>query len=145
MRFLIISLLICNITFAQIEEKETKKELKRIEEARESLRKEIEKNQALLEQIKKEKEALEALKTQIENEKKAMQQERYKNLAKIFEKMDPELAGQKLSKIDDPKIAAYIIYNMNEKKAGAVLQNTDPQMVNKIVKALTEIKNENKP
>jgi flagellar motility protein MotE (MotC chaperone) len=54
--------------------------------------------------------------------------------------MDPELAGQKISKFTDPKEAAYIIYNMKERKAGAVMNYIDPEVVDKIVKILTDIK-----
>ena len=54
--------------------------------------------------------------------------------------MDPELAGEKISKIQDPRRAALIVYNMKERSAGAALNYVDPKRVSEIVRILTEIK-----
>ncbi|EEP60396.1 hypothetical protein [Sulfurihydrogenibium yellowstonense] len=140
MRFLIGILFLISSSFAQVEE--LKKEAEKLKQIRDEIKATYQKNEALLEQIKKEKQALELLKKEIEESKKKIQDERYKKLAKVFEKMDPEMAGQKLSKMESAEDAAYIIYNMNEKKAAAVLDNTDPIMVSKIVKILTRLKEE---
>jgi flagellar motility protein MotE (MotC chaperone) len=141
MRFLIGILFLISSSFAQVEE--LKKEAEKLKQIRDEIKATYQKNEALLEQIKKEKQALELLKKEIEESKKKIQDERYKKLAKVFEKMDPEMAGQKLSKMESAEDAAYIIFNMNEKKAAAVLDNTDPVMVSKIVKILTRLKEEN--
>jgi len=140
MRFLIGILFLISSSFAQVEE--LKKEAEKLKQIRDEIKATYQKNKALLEQIKKEKQALELLKKEIEESKKKIQDERYKKLAKVFEKMDPEMAGQKLSKMESAEDAAYIIFNMNEKKAAAVLDNTDPIMVSKIVKILTRLKEE---
>ncbi len=139
MRYLIGILLLINFSFAQVEE--LKKEAEKLKQIREEIKLNYQKNQAVLEQIRKEREALEILKKEIEESKKKVQEERYKKLAKVFEKMDPELAGEKFSKMENPEDAAYILYNMSEKKAANILNNTDPVMVNKIVKILTNLKN----
>jgi len=141
MRFLIGILFLISSSFAQVEE--LKKEAEKLKQIRDEIKATYQKNEALLEQIKKEKQALELLKKEIEESKKKIQDERYKKLAKVFEKMDPEMAGQKLSKMESAEDAAYIIFNMNEKKAAAVLDNTNPIMVSKIVKILTRLKEEN--
>ena len=56
--------------------------------------------------------------------------------------MEPEIAGEKISNMEDPKKAAYIIYNMKESKAGEVLNYVSPDMVNQITKILTQLKKE---
>lgn len=140
MRFLIGILFLISSSYAQVEE--LKKEAEKLRQIRDEIKATYQKNEALLEQIRKEKQALELLKKEIEDSKKKIQDERYKKLAKVFEKMDPEMAGQKLSKMESAEDAAYIIFNMNEKKAAAVLDNTDPVMVSKIVKILTRLKEE---
>lgn len=140
MRFLIGILFLISSSFAQVEE--LKKEAEKLKQIRDEIKATYQKNEALLEQIRKERQTLELLKKEIEESKKKIQDERYKKLAKVFEKMDPEMAGQKLSKMESAEDAAYIIFNMNEKKAAAVLDNTDPIMVSKIVKILTRLKEE---
>lgn len=135
--------ILATITVSYSQEKEIKTELDKLIKVRNEIKEMYEKNQALLNQIKKEKEELENLKKQIEESKKKISEERYKKLAKIFEKMDPELAGEKFSKMESAEDAAYILYNMNEKKAAAILNNTDPVMVNKIVKILSGLKKQN--
>ena len=54
--------------------------------------------------------------------------------------MDPEYAGEKLSKMSDPAIAAYILFNMNPRKAGEALNYVDPKMLDKITSILTKLK-----
>jgi flagellar motility protein MotE (MotC chaperone) len=128
------------VSFSSGQEKDIKSEIDKLIKIRNEIKSTYENNQALLDKIKKEKEELENLKKQLEEQQKKIKEERYKKLAKVFEKMDPELAGEKFSKMESPEDAAYIIYNMNEKKAAAILNNTDPVMVNKIVKILTGLK-----
>lgn len=142
-RYILISLLtLNNHAFCQIDE--IKKESERLEKIRNEIKVEYTKNQEILKQIKAEREKLEELKKEIENQTKKIKDERYKKLAKVFEKMDPEEAGKKISKMENPEELSYILYNMNEKKAASILNNTDPEMVNKILKHLTLIKKESK-
>ncbi|MEZ0323956.1 MAG: hypothetical protein ABWJ98_06590 [Hydrogenothermaceae bacterium] len=136
-------LTINSYSFGQVEE--LKKEADRLEKLRNEIKSEYSKNQEILKQIKEEKQKLEQLKKEIEEQSKKIKEERYKKLAKIFEKMDPEEAGKKISKAENPEEIAFILYNMNEKKAAAILNNTDPEMVNKILKYLTLIKSQSKP
>ncbi len=124
----------------EVERQEARKEILKLEELRKEIKSLIEEKKRLLEEIKKEREALKREKEELIRLQKKMEGERYKKLAKVFEKMDPELAGQKISKLSDPKEAAYIIYNMKERKAGEVLNYVDPEMVNKIVKILATVK-----
>lgn len=138
-KYIVASLLmIVSLSYAQ--EDELKKEIEKLEKLRGDIRSEYTKNQELLKQIQAQRERLEQLKREIEDQTKKLKDERYKKLAKIFEKMDPEEAGKKVSKAENPEEIAYILYNMNEKKAAAILNNTDPDMVNKIVKYLTLMK-----
>lgn len=131
---------LATVSFSLGQEKDIKSEIDKLVKLRNEIKATYESNQALLEKIRKEKEQLEILKKQIEEQQKKITEERYKKLAKVFEKMDPELAGEKFSKMESAEDAAYILYNMNEKKAAAILNNTDPVMVNKIVRILTGLK-----
>lgn len=138
-RFTVISLLlISSVSYGQVDE--LKKESEKLEKIRNDIKAEYLKNQEVLRQIQAEREKLQQLKKEIEEQAKKIKDERYQKLAKVFEKMDPEEAGKKISKAENPEEIAYIIYNMNEKKAAAILNNTDPEMVNKILKYLTLIK-----
>jgi len=144
MRFFIalslISALIPTSLQAQVEVKEAKKEIEKLEKLKAEVEKLLEEKKKILQQIKEEREKLRKEREALEKLIKEAKAERYKKLAKVFEKMDPELAGQKISKFTDPKEAAYIIYNMKERKAGAVMNYIDPEVVDKIVKILTDIK-----
>lgn len=131
---------LATVSFSLGQEKDIKSEIDKLVKLRNEIKATYESNQALLEKIRKEKEQLEILKKQIEEQQKKITEERYKKLAKVFEKMDPELAGEKFSKMESAEDAAYILYNMNEKKAASILNNTDPVMVNKIVRILTGLK-----
>jgi flagellar motility protein MotE (MotC chaperone) len=124
----------------RVQEKEAVKELERLEKLKEEVNKLIERNRELLNRIEKEREALRKEREEFEKRVKEVEAQRYKRLAKVFEKMDPELAGQKLSQFTDPKEAAYILYNMKERKAGEVLNYVEPKVVDKIVKILTAVK-----
>lgn len=132
--------ILTTVSFSLGQEKDIKTEIDKLVKLRNEIKATYESNQALLEKIRKEKEQLEILKKQIEEQQKKITEERYKKLAKVFEKMDPELAGEKFSKMESAEDAAYILYNMNEKKAASILNNTDPVMVNKIVRILTGLK-----
>ncbi len=127
-----------------IYKKEIKIEIEKLKKLRIEVEKKIKEDQELLQKIKEEREKLRKEREEFEKYIKQVESERYKKLAKVFEKMDPELAGDKLSKMKDPKIAAYIIYNMKDRKAGEVLNYVDPKMVDKITKILTDIKRKNK-
>ncbi len=127
-----------------IYKKEIKIEIEKLKKLRIEVEKKIKEDQELLKKIKEEREKLKKEREEFEKYIKQVESERYKKLAKVFEKMDPELAGDKLSKMKDPKIAAYIIYNMKDRKAGEVLNYVDPKMVDKITKILTDIKRKNK-
>lgn len=138
-RFTVASLLtVISVSYGQVDE--LKREAEKLEKIRNDIRTEYTKNRETLKQIQAERERLQQLKREIEDQAKKIKEERYQKLAKVFEKMDPEEAGKKISKAENPEEIAYILYNMNEKKAAAILNNTDPEMVNKILKHLTLIK-----
>ena len=82
---------------------------------------------------------LEKLRQELQKEIQEINNMRYKKLAKDFENMDPEYAGEKLSKIEDPVIAAYILYNMNSRKAGEALNYIDPAALSTITKILIKL------
>jgi len=120
--------------------KEIRAEIEKLTKLKELVESEIKKNQELLKKIEEERKILMKEKAELERRIGEIESQRYKKLAEMFSKMDPELAGQKLSAISDPKEAAYILYNMKPRKAGEVLNYVDPKVVNEIVKILTEIK-----
>ncbi len=138
MRFIIIitvvSLLYSN-SFSQekVTCKELNKEIKKLTQLKSKVEEEIRKNKELLKKIEKERESL-------REEERRIKSERFKKLAEMFSKMDPELAGQKLSAFTDPTEAAYILYNMKTRKAGEILNYVDPKVVDKIVQILTNIR-----
>lgn len=134
---------IAQLTFGATEQKEIKKELEKLTKLKAIIEKKIAKNRAILTSISEEKKKLENLKKNIDKQIKEIQNQRYKKLAKDFESMDPEYAGEKLSNID-PKIGAYILYNMNSRKAGDALNYIKPEMVNKITKILTQLRKHEK-
>ncbi|EDP73437.1 hypothetical protein HG1285_04156 [Hydrogenivirga sp. 128-5-R1-1] len=145
--FLITAGLILNIhetVFAQADVKEIKKEIKKLEKLRSEVKSLIQKNEKILKKIEEEKRKLEEERKSFEKYVKQVENERYKKLAKMFEKMEPELAGEKISNMEDPKKAAYIIYNMKESKAGEVLNYVSADMVNQITKILTQLKKQPK-
>ncbi|NPA13527.1 MAG: hypothetical protein GXO45_06040 [Aquificae bacterium] len=122
---------------------EIQKEIKRLEKLREEVKALIQKNQKILAQIREERERLEKERKRLEELEKKIKSERYKKLAKVFEKAvdeDPELAAERISKMEDPTEAAYIIYNMKESKAGILLDYVDPKMADKIVRVLTKLR-----
>jgi len=123
--------------------KEIEKELQQLEKLQKAIEQKIEKNEQLLQQIKQEKESLEAFRKTLNQEVENLQSERFKKLAKDFESMDPEYAGEKLSQME-PKIAAYILFNMKSRKAGEALNFVSGEMVNKISKILTQLKQNGK-
>ncbi len=124
---------------------EIEKEIKRLEQLREEIKKLIAKNQQILNQIKEERKKLQQEKKKLEEFQKKLQSEKYKKLAKVFEKAvdeDPELAAERISKIKDPKEAAYILFNMKESKAGVLMDYIDPTVADKIVRILTNLKSQ---
>ncbi len=143
MRYLIIGILTVSIfsfSFPQVEKKEIDKEIQKLTKLKKEVQELIKKNNQLLSKLKEEEAKLDKKRKSFEEFLKEAEKNRYKKLAKVFEKMDPELAGEKLSKIKDPKRAAYIVYNMKERSAGAALNYVDPQRVSEIVRILTDIK-----
>ncbi len=145
MRFLVavltLSLLIPGaLGQEQVEKKETKKEIEKLLSLKKEVSSLINKNQQLLKKIEEERKKLQKEREEFQKEIEEAKSERYKKLARIFSKMDPEMAGQKISAMTDPKEAAYIIYNMKSRVAGEIMNYVDPQMVNKIVNILTKIK-----
>lgn len=137
-RFILVGILIVSkFSLAQVDE--LKKEAQKLEKLRNDIRAEYTKNQEVIKQIRAERERLEQLKREIEEQTRKIKEERYMKLAKVFEKMDPEEAGKKISKAENPEEIAFILYNMNERKAAAILNNTEPDMVNKILKYLTQL------
>jgi len=141
--FLITVGLVLNLygfVFAQADVKEIKKEVDKLKKLRNEVKSLIEKNEQILKKIEKEREKLKEDRKAFEDYVNQVKNERYKKLAKMFEKMEPELAGEKISNMEDPKKAAYIIYNMKESKAGEVLNYVSADMVNQITKILTELK-----
>jgi len=145
MRSLIVSLITLSFfAYGQPEKLEIEKEIKRLEKIREEIKQLIQKNEKILKDIEEQRKKLAKEKEELNKLKKEILDERYKKLAKMFEKMEPEIAGEKISNMEDPKKAAYIIYNMKESKAGAVLDNTSPDMVNQIVQILTQLKKKEK-
>ncbi len=127
------------LTYADTVQKEIDKELQKLAKLKMVIEKKIAKNKKILASIEQEKKSLEQLKRSIDKQIKEIQVRRYKKLAKGFESMDPEYAGEKLSKID-PKIAAYILYNMNSRKAGEALNYITPESVGEITKILTQLR-----
>ena len=69
---------------------------------------------------------------------KKIRDERYKNLAKVYESTPPAQASAMLEKLDK-KTAAAIIMNMSTKKAGAIWGYVDPQKGVDITKEITSI------
>jgi len=137
--FIIISFLSLN-SFAQAEKKEIEIEIKKLESLKKEVEEKIRKNEELLKKIKEEQEKLKITKENLKKLQKELNKERYKKLAKAFEGMEPEMAGEKLSKLEDPAKAAYILYNMKAKSAGEALNFVDPKRVSEIVKILTDLK-----
>ncbi len=139
----VVIITIGNNSFSQelLTEKEIKTEIERLKELQREVEKEIKKKEELLKEIEKARRELKREREELEKRVEEVKAERYKRLAQVFEKMDPELAGQKISALTDPKEAAYIIYNMKPRKVGEVMNYVDPKMVNRIVKVLTQIKN----
>jgi flagellar motility protein MotE (MotC chaperone) len=124
----------------KVEVKEAKKEIERLVKLREEVKRLINENKELLKKIEEEREKLRREREEFEKRVKEVESERYKKLAQVFSKMDPELAGQKISAFSDPKEAAYILYNMKSRKAGEILNYVDPKVVDEIVRILTSIR-----
>jgi flagellar motility protein MotE (MotC chaperone) len=124
----------------QVQQSVIEKQIAQLVKLQSLLEKKIEQNRKLVAEIKKERQALEqeraAFEQQIADEKNA----RYQALARVFEKMEPELAGDKITKIKNPKDAALIIYNMKSRSAGAVMNYVEPRRASSIVGILTDVK-----
>ncbi len=118
---------------------EIEREIEHLTALQEVIQTKMEKNRLLLDKIKKERTQLNQEKEWLANEIKKAEEDRYKKIAKVFEKMEPELAGEKITKIRDPKKAAFIIFNMKARSAGAAMNYVAPGRVSEIVKILTEL------
>lgn len=134
----------CVIAFGSVKEREIRIELKQLEQLKSIIEKKIAQNKKILQTIETKKHELEQLKQKIDKQIQEIQNKRFKKLAKDFENMDPEYAGAKLSKLSDPKIAAFILYNMNPRKAGEALNYVEPKALNKITKILVQLKKNDK-
>ncbi len=137
---LLTVLLTFNCASAQVTEKEAKREVEKLLKLKKEIELLIKEKEELLKKIEAEREKLRKEREEFEKRVKEVEEERFKKLARVFEKMDPELAGDKISNMKNPREAAYIIYNMKERKAGEVLNYVKPEMVNRIVEILTELK-----
>ncbi len=124
--------------------KEIEKELQKLRMLKKMVQQELATNKKLLEQIRQERQALKELNASIQKEIETIQSQRIKKLAKDFESMDPEYAGEKLSKMKNLTIAAYILYNMNSRKAGEALNFVTPKALSTITQILTKLKNDEK-
>lgn len=152
MKFIVVSLLAASLQWLPLYaaaldsnssesiKQEVIREIERLERLKKEISTLMEENLKTLEAVKKEKEELIAERQKLEELTKKLSDERYVKLAKTFEKMDPELAGEKISKIEDAMDSAYILYNMKERYAGAVLNYVDAARVGEIVKILTNLK-----
>lgn len=125
---------------ASTQTREIENDIRRLTTLQERLTKTIEKNRTLIAKVKKEREALAQESAAFEKKVADEKSGRYQSLAKVFEKMEPELAGEKISKIKDPKDAALIIYNMKTRSAGAIMNYVDPRRASSIVTILTDVK-----
>ncbi len=141
-KFILLSFALSLFGDAQL--REIQKELQKLQALRQQLQADISKNEKLLAKIEEEKKSLQDLNASINEQIKQIQSERFKKLAKDFESMDPEYAGEKLSKMKDPTIAAYILFNMNSRKAGEALNYVDPDMLSRITTILTKLKKNGK-
>ncbi len=141
-KFILLSLVLSLFGDAQL--REIQKELQKLQGLRQQLQADIAKNEKLLAKIEEKKKSLQELNATINEQIQQIQSERFKKLAKDFESMDPEYAGEKLSKMKDPEIAAYILINMNSRKAGEALNYIDPEMLSRITTILTKLKKNNK-
>lgn len=141
-KFILLSFALSLFGDAQL--REIQKELQKLQALRQQLQADISKNEKLLAKIEEEKKSLQDLNASINEQIKQIQSERFKKLAKDFESMDPEYAGEKLSKMKDPTIAAYILFNMNSRKAGEALNYVDPDMLSRITAILTKLKKNGK-
>ncbi len=141
-KFILLSLALSLFGDAQL--REIQKELQKLQALRQQLRADIAKNEELLAKIEEEKKSLQELNATINEQIQRIQSDRFKKLAKDFESMDPEYAGEKLSKMKDPEIAAYILLNMNSRKAGEALNYVDPEMLSRITTILTKLKRNGK-
>ncbi|WP_187646982.1 MotE family protein [Nitrosophilus labii] len=147
MRFFYVIFLISSfnfsqtLLFAQAEIKEIKIEIEKLIKLKKEVEAKIEKNRELLKKIEQEQEKLKTAQENLKKLQEEMRKDKYKKLAKAFEGMEPEMAGEKLSKLDDPVKAAYILYNMKAKAAGEALNFVEPKRVSQIVKILTDLKN----
>ena len=147
MRFLFASLLVTNLfissLLADAQKKEIEIEIKRLIDLKKVVEAKIDENRKILKEIKEEQKKLNKAKEDLQKLQKELNKERFKKLAKAFEGMDPEMAGEKLSKLQSPVKAAYILYNMKSKSAGETLNFVDPKRVSEIVKILTDLKKKN--
>lgn len=69
---------------------------------------------------------------------KEVDDQKYKDLAKIYESFPPSHAGVMLEKLDK-ETAAAIIMNMKSKKAGAVWEHMSPEKAVEITEEITNI------
>lgn len=125
---------------AQTQQRELTTEIRKLTELQVQLRNKIDENRKIVARLQQEREALKTEKAAFEKMIADEKNARYQALAKVFEKMEPELAGEKITKIKDPRHAALIIHNMKTRSAGAVMNYVDARRASTIVSILTDIK-----
>ncbi len=126
----------------ELEMKKREKAFQIEQERLNALKRDIEEKLTRLQQANDKLEALILKKAKIigKQEKKQLQEEeRIKQLAKIFESTPPEQAGNLLGKLEI-RIAARILLNMNGRKAGKIWGFVKPDRAVKISKELSKIK-----
>ncbi len=114
---------------------EIQKQIQILEKLKTELENLIKKKEQVLKQYNKTLQELKKERIELLNLEKKLKEDRYKKLAKAFEKMDPEQAANLINNMD-PKLLAYILYNMKPAKAGEILQYADPTKVNIILKKM---------
>ena len=127
----------------QTQQSEIESTFRELTELQTRLSGKIEENRALSAEVKRASDALAREESAFEKRVAEERSSRYQALAKVFEKMEPEIAGEKISKISDAKKAALIIYNMKSRSAGAVMNYVDAKRASTIVTILTDIKRPN--
>ncbi len=127
----------------QTQQSEIESTFRELTELQTRLSVKIEENRAMSAEVKRASDALAREEAAFEKRVAEERSSRYQALAKVFEKMEPEIAGEKISKISDAKKAALIIYNMKSRSAGAVMNYVDAKRASTIVTILTDIKRPN--
>ena len=137
--FLIVSTFISIPGFAQESPfKEIQRQIQILEKLKKELEELIKRKEEVLKQYNKTLQELKKERMKLLDLTKKLKLERYKKLAKAFEKMEPEQAANLINNMD-PELLAYILYNMKPSKAGEILQYADPVKVNGILRKMVSL------